>query len=132
MRSPAGDSRTDASDARARAVPPRRVGIREKYDGWRMIAFKDVEYVRLASGRRRRGGFRSGRGTVDWCRAGRPRSGWGRCVPTYRSYEPRRGHRPAPSIFGAPERSTMMKVEHGGYIIDVFSYRSGGYWRPDI
>ena len=26
----------------------------------------------------------------------------------------------------------MMKVQHGGYIIEVFSYRSGGYWRPDI
>jgi len=26
----------------------------------------------------------------------------------------------------------MMKVEYGGYIIEVFSYRSGGYWRPDI
>ena len=26
----------------------------------------------------------------------------------------------------------MMKVQHGGYIIEVFSYRSGGYWRPNI
>jgi hypothetical protein len=26
----------------------------------------------------------------------------------------------------------MMKVEYGRYIIEVFSYRSGGKWRPDI
>jgi len=26
----------------------------------------------------------------------------------------------------------MMKVEYGRYIIEVFSYRSGGWWRPDI
>jgi len=26
----------------------------------------------------------------------------------------------------------MMKIEYGRYIIEVFSYRSGGWWRPDI
>jgi len=26
----------------------------------------------------------------------------------------------------------MMKVEYGRYIIEVFSYRSGGKWRPDV
>jgi hypothetical protein len=26
----------------------------------------------------------------------------------------------------------MMKVEYGRYIIEVFSNRSGGKWRPDI
>jgi hypothetical protein len=26
----------------------------------------------------------------------------------------------------------MMKVEYGRYLIEVFSYRSGGKWRPDI
>jgi len=26
----------------------------------------------------------------------------------------------------------MMKVEYGRYIIEVFSYRLGGWWHPDI
>jgi ATP-dependent DNA ligase len=31
------------------AVPPPWLGLREKYDGWRMLAFKDGEHVRLVS-----------------------------------------------------------------------------------
>jgi bifunctional non-homologous end joining protein LigD len=37
------------SDARPRAVPPRRWVYEEKVDGWRILAYKDGERVRLVS-----------------------------------------------------------------------------------